>query len=84
MTEATQTQQPTQDETIQIGDKFYDAKSVSELGWAIIRDLKTIDGKLNDYNLEVSIAKLAKAKLIDELQKEIPAMTEVPAPNKVA
>lgn len=70
-------------ETVQIGDKFYDATTVSELGWAIIRDIKTIDDKAKDYGLQLSIAKLAKGKLIDELQKEIPKMTEVPAPTKV-
>ncbi len=84
MTEVTQTTENTQApeqgeaiQTVQIGEKFYDAKTVSELGWAIIRDMKTIDDKLKDYGLEMSIAKLAKAKLIDELHKEVPKMTEV-------
>jgi hypothetical protein len=88
MTEATQTAQTAQQikegDTVQIGDKFYDAKTVSELSWAIIKDMKTIEDKIKDYGLQVSIAKLAKAKLIDELYKEVPKMTEVPAPVPAA
>lgn len=81
MTEATQpTQQIKDGDTVQIGDKFYDAKTVPELAWAIIRDMKTIEDKIKDYGLQVSIGKLAKAKLIDELYKELPKMTEVPTP----
>jgi hypothetical protein len=70
-------------DTVQIGDKFYDAKTVSELAWAIIKDMKTIEDKIKDYGLQVSIAKLAKAKLIDELYKEVPKMTEMPKPEEV-
>jgi hypothetical protein len=71
-------------DAIQIGDKFYDLNSVTDLSLAIMKDMKTIDDKIKDYGLQISIAKLAKSKLIGELQKELPLMTEVPTPNKGA
>ncbi len=74
-------------DAIQIGDKFYDLDSVTDLSLAIMKDMKTIDDKIKDYGLQISIAKLAKSKLIEELHKELPKMTEVPmaplAPEKV-
>lgn len=69
-------------DAIQIGDKFYDLDSVTDLSLAIMKDMKTIDDKIKDYGLQISISKLAKSKLIDELQKELPNMKEVPNPNK--
>lgn len=65
-------------ETIKIGDKNYDVESVTDLSLALMKDIKTIDDKLKEYGVEMSIAKLAKSKLIEELQKELPKMTEVP------
>lgn len=69
-------------DAIQIGDKFYDLDSVTDLSLAIMKDMKTIDDKIKDYGLQISIAKLAKSKLIEELHKELPKMTEVPNPNE--
>lgn len=63
--------------TLQIGDKFYDLNTATEMSLAIAKDIKTIDEKIKDYHLQISIAQLAKAKLFDELQKELPKMTEV-------
>lgn len=68
-------------DAIQIGDKFYDLNSVTDLSLAVMKDMKTIDDKIKDYGLQISIAKLAKSKLIAELQKELPKMKEVPNPN---
>ncbi len=68
-------------DAIQIGDKFFDLDTVTDLSLAIMKDMKTIDDKIKDYGLQISISKLAKSKLIEELQKELPKMKEVPNPN---
>jgi hypothetical protein len=64
-------------DTIKIGDKQYETESVTDLAIAIMKDVKTIDDQITSYGVQLSIAKLAKSKLIEELQKELPKMTEV-------
>jgi purine-nucleoside phosphorylase len=64
--------------TIQIGDVTYDAASVTELGINIINDIRKVDAKIADKQLTVSIMQLAKAKLIEELEKEKSKFTVVP------
>jgi hypothetical protein len=68
-------------DSIKLGEKYYETESVTDLTIAIMRDLKTIDDQIKTYGTQLSIAKLAKSKLIDELQKEVPKMKEVPAPE---
>lgn len=69
-------------DSIKIGDKYYDINTVTDLSVAIMKDLKTIDDELKHYGIQMSIAKLAKSKLIEELQKEIPKMTEIENTNE--
>lgn len=66
--------------TIKIGDKYYDSDSITDLSIAIMKDIKTIDDEISKYGIQMSIAKLAKSKLIEELQKELPKMKEVHQP----
>jgi hypothetical protein len=68
-------------DSIKLGEKYYETESVTDLTIAIMRDLKTIDDQIKTYGTQLSIAKLAKSKLIDELQKEVPKMKEGPAPE---
>jgi hypothetical protein len=63
--------------TINIGDKVYEADSITEQGVNIINDLQRVDQVLARQQLEVSITQLAKAKLMEALQEEIPKFKEV-------
>ena len=74
MAEATQNEKL---ETISIGDKVYDAQSLTEMGANLINDIKKVEAQIGNYSLQLSIANLAKAKLAEELQKEIPNFKEV-------
>lgn len=66
--------------TINIGDKVYEADSITEQGVNIINDIQKVEQVLSRQQLEVSITQLAKAKLMEELQKELPKFKEVEAP----
>jgi hypothetical protein len=68
-------------QTLRIGEKHYSMESVTELAVNLLNDIKKIEEEMNRINLQFSITKLAKLKLIDELTKELPKMTEVPAPE---
>jgi len=63
--------------TLTIGDKVYDAESITEKGVNIINDIKKVDGELAKIGLQKSITELAKVKLMEELQKETEKFTEV-------
>lgn len=63
--------------TINIGDKVYEADSITEQGVNIINDLQRVDQVLARQQLEVSITQLAKAKLMEALQAELPNFKEV-------
>jgi hypothetical protein len=67
--------------TIAIGDKVYSADSITEQGVNIINDLQRVDQVLSRQQLDISITQLAKAKLIEELDKEKASFTEVEAPE---
>ena len=77
----TQTTQTPEVQVIKIGDKLYDMNTATDLTLAILKDVKAIEDQLNSYGLQLSIAKLARAKLIDELYKELPKLTEVQNPE---
>jgi hypothetical protein len=63
--------------TISLGDKVYEADSITEQGVNIINDLQKVDQVLARQQLEVSITQLAKAKLMEALQEELPKFKEV-------
>lgn len=66
--------------TLTIGDKVYEASSITEQGVNIINDIKKVDGELHRLGLQRSITELAKVKLMEELQKELPKFKEVEVP----
>jgi|GEM_PF-4104910 hypothetical protein len=68
-------------QAVKIGEKYYDINTVTELAVALLKDIKKIDDEISRVNLKLSITKLAKIKLLDELTKELPKMTEVLAPE---
>jgi hypothetical protein len=68
-------------QTLRIGEKHYSMESVTELAVNLLNDIKKIEEEMNRINLQFSITKLAKIKLLDELTKELPKMTEVLAPE---
>jgi hypothetical protein len=76
MTEKTE---PTELKTFQIGEKTYDAASITEQGVNIINDIRKVDNMLSQQQLQVSITQLAKTKLMEELEKEKENFTEVTA-----
>lgn len=55
---------------IKLGDKIYETDSITELGNALMNDIKKVDEEIVNINTTIGIYKLAKAKLIDELIKE--------------
>jgi len=67
---------------IKIGDKYYAADSLTQTGIALLQDVSLIEQEMKQYTLKISIHQLAKAKLIDELAKEMDKFVEVPAPEE--
>ena len=63
--------------TFTIGDKVFEASSITEHGTNIINDLQKVDSILAQQQLQVSITQLAKGKLMEELQKEMANFTEI-------
>jgi len=78
----TENAQPVQIEqeikTIKLGDTSYDAASVTDLGNQLLQDLQKIEGLLGHQQLSVSVTSLARAKIIEELEKESSNFTVVP------
>lgn len=81
MTESTQ---QTELKTITIGDKVYDAESITEHGVNVINDLQRVDQVLARQQMDVSITQLAKAKLMEALQAEMVNFVEVVTPEETA
>jgi hypothetical protein len=67
-------------QVVKINGLFFDANTVTDLGIAIMNDLKRVDEEFANLNFRAGIAKLAKDKLMDELVKESSKFTEVEAP----
>ncbi len=63
--------------TIKIDDKHYDIKSLTERGTNLISNIQRVDTVIERHQLELSISQLAKAKLLEELVKEVPKFKEV-------
>lgn len=64
-------------QTISIDGKKYDVASLGEKGTSLIANIQRMDGAIEHKQFELNMAQLAKAKLIDELSKEVPNFTEV-------
>lgn len=67
-------------ETIRIGDKHYNAETLTEGAKALLGDLQKIEGRMGQLSLDASIMDLAKQTLIGKLVEETANLTEVPAP----
>ena len=63
--------------TIKIEGKTYDVKSITDNGAQIIGNIQKIDEVMSQKKLELNIINIAKAKLIDELVKEVKNFQEV-------
>jgi len=63
--------------TITIDDKKYDMESLTEKSKSIIANLQRVDQLLTQQQFEVSISQLGRAKLLEELAKEVPNFKEV-------
>ena len=63
--------------TIIIEGKTYDVKSITDNGAQIIGNIQKIDEVMSQKQLELNIINIAKAKLIDELVKEVKNFQEV-------
>lgn len=67
----------TEVKTITIDDKKYAIDSLTEKGQSIILNLQKVEATLASSQFDVTVAQLAKAKLLDELGKEVQNFTEV-------
>lgn len=63
--------------TITIDDKKYDLESLTDKAKSIITNLQRVDKLLTQQQFELSIYQLGRAKLLEELAKEVPNFTEV-------
>jgi len=57
-------------EFVQIGDKKYDIKSVTEQGVTLIEDIEKVDDLIKTQQLQLSVSSLARGALIERLSKE--------------
>ncbi len=74
----TETKEPVEiRSTIKIEGKTYDVKSITDNGAQIIGNIQKIDELISQKQLELNIINIAKAKLIDELVKEVKNFQEV-------
>lgn len=67
-------------QTVTIGEKIYLADSLTEHGVNIINDVRSVETRIKQLQLDVAIADLARGKLMEELQKEVPKFTEIEKP----
>lgn len=67
-------------ETIRIGEKHYNAETLTEVAVALLNDLQKVEGEANRLSLQTSITNLAKTTLIEKLVAEAANLEEVDAP----
>jgi len=73
----------TETETIRIGEKFYNAATLTETATALINDMNKVEGEVGRLALQTSITNLAKGTLIEKLVAEAANLEEVDAPVEV-
>jgi len=71
-------------ETIRIGEKHYNAETLTESAKALLGDLQKIEGRLGQLSLDASIMDLAKQTLVGKLVEETANLQEVTPPAPVA
>lgn len=64
-------------QTLQIGETIYDVASLTERGVNIINDIRKVEAQIGHHQINVSIAQLAKAKLLEELNTEAVNFTKI-------
>ena len=67
-------------ETIRMGDKYYNAETLTDAARALLGDLQKVEGVIGQKTLELSIIELAKQTLIGRLVEETTNLEEVPTP----
>jgi hypothetical protein len=65
---------------IKIGEEFYAVDSLTEKSINLFQDIKKVEDRIAQIQLDISIAEVAKTKLYEELIKEKENLTQVPAP----
>jgi len=64
-------------QTVTIGEKKYDANSLTERASALLGDISKVDERLNAANLDVSIFNVARSALVSDLLKETENLKEI-------
>ena len=70
-------------ETIRIGEKFYNAETLTKQATMLLGDLQKVENEVGRLNLKISITNLAKSTLIDKLVAESGNLEEVDPPADV-
>jgi len=70
--------------TIKIDNKMYDASSLTERASVLIGNIQRTDEMITRHQIEISIANIAKSKLLEELGKEVPNLVEIQAKTEKA
>lgn len=69
--------------TIQIGEKHYNAETLTETAQKLINDIQVIENETNRLQIQASINNIAKDTLIKALVEETSKLEEVPAPKEI-
>ena len=69
-------------ETIRIGQKHYNAETLTETAAALLGDIQKVDGEIGRLALQTSIANLARGTLVEKLVEETKNLQEVEVAEK--
>lgn len=69
--------------TIQIGEKHYNAETLTDTAQKLINDIQVIENETNRLQIQASINNIAKDTLIKALVEETSKLEEVPAPKEI-
>ncbi len=67
--------------TITVAGKTYLAESLNEKGINLINDIKKVEQSVGDKQRDISIANVAKIKLLELFVQEAPNFTEIEVPK---
>ena len=60
-----------QNPVITVDEVNYDTSKASEATQAMIQDITTVQGKMNDYKVQYDIAGIARQSLIDKIKEMV-------------
>lgn len=63
--------------SVKLGDKEYNVADLTEKSIALINDVKRVEDEMGRLNIQMGIAKIARAKLLEELEKEKQNIPEI-------